>query len=165
MQTIKINTDNSAQVHLLEPMSSKKLHETINKTGMKSNSPQHIHQRNILEAHLNSRKAPTRFLIHTRDDIKVILYDEVVCCVADSNYTRIYLNDGSKVMVSKTLKDFETILNQQHFFRIHASYLINLHYIKRIVKAHQYLVELPKSFMLKVSRSRREGLMHKMETL
>ena len=124
----------SALAYLLKPVSSQKLHEAIEKARMKSNPLQHSLQRNVLEEQLSPAKEPTRFLINTVEDTKVIRFDEVVCCVAESNYTKIHLSDGSKVLASKTLKDFETILYQPHFFRIHHSYLINLNYIRRIIK-------------------------------
>ncbi len=165
MQTLKTNTNKSALVYLLKPAPMRKLQETTEKTGMKSIPLQHFSQGIIPEELLNSRKEPTRFLIHSKDEVKVILFDEVVCCVAESNYTKIHLADGRKVMASKTLKDFETILYLPHFFRIHASYLINLHFIKRILKSDKCMVELPNNVMLDVSRSRRQALMHKMETL
>ncbi|MGB3081240.1 MAG: LytTR family DNA-binding domain-containing protein [Saprospiraceae bacterium] len=155
----------SALAYLLKPVSSQKLHDAIEKARMKSNPLQLSLQRNVLQEQLNTAKEATRFLINTVEDTKVIRFDDVVCCVAESNYTKIYLADGTKVMASKTLKDFETILFQPHFFRIHHSYLINLNYIKRIIKTDGCMVELPNNVVLDVSRSKRDELMQKMTTL
>ena len=63
------------------------------------------------------------------------------------------------------LKDFETILYQPHFFRIHNSYIINLNFIKRILKADGCMVELPNNILLDVSRAKREELMQKVAAL
>ncbi|HQW01391.1 MAG TPA: LytTR family DNA-binding domain-containing protein [Saprospiraceae bacterium] len=155
----------SALAYLLKPVSSQKLHEAIEKARMKSNPLQRSLQRNVLEEQLSPAKEPTRFLINTVEDTKVIRFDEVVCCVAESNYTKIHLSDGSKVLASKTLKDFETILYQPHFFRIHHSYLINLNYIRRIIKTDGCMVELPNNVMLDVSRTKRDELMQKVAAL
>jgi two-component system LytT family response regulator len=155
----------SALAYLLKPVSSQKLHEAIGKVKMKSNALQLSLQRNVLEEQLNKTKEPTRFLINTVEDTKVVRFDEVVCCIAESNYTRIYLADGSRIVASKTLKEFETILHQSHFFRIHHSYLINLHFIRRIIKTDGCMVELPHNVILDVSRSRREELMQRMSVL
>lgn len=155
----------SALAYLLKPVSSQKLHEAIEKAMMKSNPLQLSLQRNVLQEQLNTSKEATRFLINTVEDTKVIRFDEVVCCVAESNYTKIHLSDGSKVLASKTLKDFETILYQPHFFRIHHSYLINLNFIKRILKTDGCMVELPNNVILDVSRSKREELMQKVAML
>lgn len=155
----------SALAYLLKPVSSQKLHEAIEKVKLKNNALQRSLQRHILEEQLNPAREPTRFLIHTVEDTKVIRFDEVVCCVAESNYTHIHLADGSKILASKTLKDFETILYHPYFFRIHHSYLINLHFIKRIIRSEGCMVELPNNVILDVSRSRREALMQKVAEL
>ena len=155
----------SALAYLLKPVSSQKLHEAIEKAKMKSHPLQMSLQRNVLEEQLNTSREPTRFLINTVEDTKVIRFDEVVCCVAESNYTKIHLADGTRIVASKTLKDFETILYQPNFFRIHHNYLINLNYIKRIIKSDGCMVELPNHVMLDVSRSKREELMQKVAML
>lgn len=155
----------SALAYLLKPVSSQKLHDAIEKARMKSPPLQRSLQRNILEEQLSPTRQATRFLINTVEDTKVIRFDEVVCCVAESNYTKIHLADGNKVMASKTLKDFETILFHPHFFRIHHSYLINLNFIRRIIKTDGCMVELPNNMILDVSRSKRDELMQRMTTL
>ena len=165
MQTLKTNTNNSALVYPLKTILPPMPNKAFGKTGMNGNLSQHVPFRHLPEEHINSRKATTRFLIHSKDDVRVILFDEVVCCTAESNYTIIYLTDGSKLMVSRTLKDIASVLYHPRFFRIHASHLVNLNLIKRILKTHQCMVELPNNLMVEVSRSRRDELMDKMETL
>lgn len=155
----------SALAYLLKPVSSQKLYEALQKARMKSNPLQRSLQMHVLQEQLNTEKETSRFLINTVEDIKVIRFDEVVCCVAESNYTKIYLSDGSKIIASRTLKDFETILSRPNFFRIHHSYLINLHFIKRIIKTDGCTVELPHEIRLDVARSRREELMEKITGL
>lgn len=98
------------------------------------------------------------FLIHSRNDIKVILFDEVMYCQAESNYTRIYLCNGKIVMTCKTLKEMEFMLVASQFVRIHASYVVNLNAVRRIIHAGQCSVELVNTMILNVSRSRRKEL-------
>ena len=98
------------------------------------------------------------FLIHSRKDIKVILFDEVMYCKAESNYTRIYLRNGKIVMTCKTLKEMEFMLVASQFVRIHASYVVNLNAVRRIIHAGQCSVELVNTMILNVSRSRRKEL-------
>jgi two-component system, LytTR family, response regulator len=151
----------SALAYLMKPVSSQKLHDALQKAKIKSNPLQRSLQMNVLEEQLNKTKQPTRFLINTVEDIKVIKIDDVVCCIAESNYTKIHLADGSKLVASKTLKEFEAILNRSNFFRIHHSYLINLNFIKRISKTDGCTVELSGNIQLDVARSRKDELMEK----
>ena len=151
----------SALAYLLKPVSSQKLHEALEKAKTRSNPLQRSLQMNVLEEQLNKTKEPSRFLINTIEDIKVIKIDDVVCCMAESNYTKIHLADGTKLVASKTLKEFETILNRSNFFRIHHSYLINLNFITRIVKTDGCVVELANNIQLDVARSRKDELIEK----
>ena len=120
---------------------------------------------NVLEEQLNTSKEATCFLLNTVEDVKVIKFDDIICWIAESNYTKIHLQDCSKIIASKTLKEFEAILNGPNFFRIHHSYLINLYYIKRIIKTYGCMVELPQNIILDVARTRREELLHKISTI
>lgn len=155
----------SALAYLLKPVSSQKLYEALQKARMKSNPLQRSLQMNILQEQLNTSKEASRFLINTVEDTKVIRFDEVVCCIAESNYTKIHLADGTKIVASKTLKEFETILSRPNFFRIHHSYLINLNSIKRIIKTDGCTVELPNNITLEVARSKKDELLEKITSL
>ena len=155
----------SALAYLLKPVSSQKLHEALEKAKRRSNPLQRSLQMNVLEEQLNKTKEPTRFLINTVEDIKVIKIDDVVCCMAESNYTKIHLADGTKLVASRTLKEFETILNRSNFFRIHHSYLININFITRIVKTDGCVVELSNNLQLDVARSRKDELIEKIASI
>ncbi len=155
----------SALAYLLKPISSEKLHDALVKARIKSNRVQRSLQMNVLQEQLNTTKEATRFLLNTTEDVKVIRFEDVICCIAESNYTKIHLTDGSKVVASKTLKEFETILHQPNFFRIHHSYLINLNYIQRINKTDGCIVELPHNISLDVARSKKDELLTKIIAL
>jgi two-component system LytT family response regulator len=155
----------SALAYLMKPISSQKLDEAISKAKTKRNPVQLSLQHSILDEQLNPAKTPTRFLLNTHEDVKVIRFDEVMCCTADSNYTQIHLADGSKVLASRTLKDIEMILHQPNFFRIHHSYLINLNFIRRIIKSDGCMVELPHHLTLDVARTRRDELLQRIAEL
>jgi two-component system LytT family response regulator len=48
---------------------------------------------------------------------------------ADENYTNLLLTDGNKLVSTKTLKHYESVLQEKGFFRIHDKYIINLEYV------------------------------------
>ncbi len=55
---------------------------------------------------------------------------EVMLLEADVNYTKIHFHDGKKLMVATPLKELEVRFNTPEFFRIHKSYLVNLHFVE-----------------------------------
>jgi len=151
----------SALAYLLKPVSTQKLNEAIEKARVKTDPVQRVLQLNVLDEQLNTSKTATRFLLNSIDEIRIIKFDEVICCIAESNYTRIHLADGSKLVASKTLKEFETILQRPNFFRIHHSYLINLNFVQRINKVDGCMVELPHGLVLDVARTRKDEFLQK----
>jgi two-component system, LytTR family, response regulator len=155
----------SALAYLLKPVSAEKLKQAIEKAKMKSNQLQRMLQMNVLNEQLAKPKRSTRFLINTVEEIKVIQFNEVVCCIADSNYTKIILADGTKITASKTLKEFENILSDANFFRIHHSSIINLNFVKRIIKTDGCTIEMCNGMLLEVARTRKDQLIEKLTGL
>ena len=74
---------------------------------------------------------------------------------ADRAYTDIYLNDGSKITVSKAMRTFEEILDNRPFiFRPHRSFLINLNYIKKYNRGNS-TITMDNQALVPVSRERK----------
>jgi two-component system, LytTR family, response regulator len=59
-----------------------------------------------------------------------LLHKEIMYCKASSNYSIIYLNNGKKIWLAKTLKWLELNLPSQHFIRVHRSQIINTQYLQ-----------------------------------
>ena len=57
---------------------------------------------------------------------------------ADSNYTYIYYLDGSKQIVSKTLKYILNHISTHHFIRCHAKYAINVDFVQKVKQDRRY---------------------------
>ena len=91
--------------------------------------------------------------------------DEIIRCHSDVNYTTIYKTDKQKIVVAKTLKEFEELLAEQDFFRIHNSDLINLAYIKSYNKGKGGSVLLQDGTELEVSTRRKDDFLKKMAEL
>lgn len=71
-------------------------------------------------------------MIYDSGDYRRVSINEIIQIQSDSNYSTIYLDDGSKILTSKTLKHWETTLNHPILVRIHNSNLINRNKIKYI---------------------------------
>ena len=65
------------------------------------------------------------------DGSEFIETDAILYCQGQNNYTFLHMNDSRKLVVSKTLKEFEKLLDKYFFLRVHKSYLINPNYIKK----------------------------------
>ncbi|MCX6148435.1 MAG: LytTR family DNA-binding domain-containing protein [Candidatus Kapabacteria bacterium] len=78
---------------------------------------------------------------------------DIIKCEADTCYTNIYLNNGEKIIVSKAINNFEKILSELGFSRIHSKYLVNMRYIERYKKAKTSEVVLTDGSELPISRN------------
>ncbi len=109
-----------------------------------------------LEVLLNNRNSFEKIALPTLDGINFVKIKDIIRCESDNNYTNIFLNDGRKYIVSKTLKEFDEMLTPFNFFRIHKSHLINLNYLQKYNKGEGGYVIMEDGSELEVSRRRKE---------
>src|SRR6478736_6022346 len=75
-----------------------------------------------------------KLALPTAEGLTFIKTNEVMYCKASGNYTEIFTSDGKKYLVSRPLKEYDDMLSNQTFFRIHHSYLVNLHCVKSYIR-------------------------------
>ena len=85
-------------------------------------------------------------------------YSEIVYLEADGSYSCVHFEDGSKKVVSRTLKYFESVVESEDFIRIHASYLINIKKLREYSRSNGGEVLMNNGIWLSVSRSKKEQL-------
>jgi two-component system LytT family response regulator len=118
----------SAVDYLLKPISENDLIEAVKR--FESKFMRKISENNINEIQNNTIAIPIG------QGIKFIELDNIVFFKADNSYTEIHLNDGTSIIASRTLKNFETVLsNHKYFFRCHKSYIINFKYVENYIKS------------------------------
>jgi two-component system, LytTR family, response regulator len=94
--------------------------------------------------------------LHTYE---LVSLHEILVCESSSNYTNVRLVNGKTILVSKTLKEIEEILNTSPFFRVHNSWLVNLNYAVRYIKGEGGYLILNNDLSIPVSRNKREELL------
>ncbi len=105
-----------------------------------------------------SMAADGKITIPQQDGFEVLEINKILYCQADDNYTKIFLDQGQK-LVSKTLKYFEDTLKDKGFVRIHKSYLVNVNEITRYKKGKGGSVELSSGKQLSVSAGKKGQLL------
>lgn len=93
-------------------------------------------------------------LINHSKGFTLIDYKDIVWLEASDNYTNLFLNNGKKIVASKTLKEFEAILPTNVFFRIHRSSLINIDFIKEYSNAEGGTIIMTDGTSIQVSKAR-----------
>lgn len=147
----------SAIDYLLKPVNPEELVKAVHKLTDK-NKISEIEKK--LEALSHNRTNLEKIAIPSTDGLRLESISDIQYCEADNYYTTIHLINGEKVIVSKTLKEYEKMLEQQGFFRIHQKFLVNLSEIKSYSKADGGYVSLKNGIGLTVSRRKKEELIH-----
>ncbi len=149
----------SAVDYLLKPINPKELMEAIEKykkeIGLKG-----IH--NKLEVLLGNQSTVKKIAFPTSDGIELVKIDQIMHCEADDNYTSIFLNSDRRIIVSKTIKEYDIMLSEFDFYRIHQSHLVNLNYISKFIKNDGGYVILENGKKLPVSRRNKQEFLEKL---
>lgn len=98
-----------------------------------------------------------KLILRTHDSIFMVQLDELVRCEADGNYTTFYLSDGKKITTSKTLKEYNDVLNQKAFHKCHRSHIINLTFFERFEKNNGGVIILKGNHEVPLARSCKEA--------
>lgn len=83
---------------------------------------------------LSVKKNNARLSLATAEGIYYIKKNEIITVEAMSNYSVFHIISGNKIIVSKTLKEYETILSDACFFRVNRSAIVNLDYVVKFKK-------------------------------
>ncbi|WP_266367209.1 LytR/AlgR family response regulator transcription factor [Tellurirhabdus rosea] len=95
-----------------------------------------------------------KLLIPFYDRKRTVSIDEIVRLEGSGNYTNFFLKDGTKMLVSRTLKEYEELLDGQSFVRVHKSCIVNLGYVRRFYIKKEGELELTDGQQVKISRRR-----------
>jgi two-component system LytT family response regulator len=120
----------SALDYILKPIDSEELKQAIDSALNTTTKKIEESQLNVLQ-HNMQLNAKRKLVLKTQESVHVVEIDDIIRCESDKNYTLFYFNNSKKILVSKTLKDFDVLLSGLTFFRAQQSHLINLNYVER----------------------------------
>lgn len=124
----------SAIDYLLKPLNPEDLAEAVNKAEEALSKDIMELKLNTLFSNLERPKNLQKLVLRTSEKIYSVNIQDIVNCESDKNYTTFYFINAPKLVVSTTLKEYETLLKPFHFFRAHQSHLINMLYFDHFIK-------------------------------
>ena len=150
----------SAIDYLLKPIDKNDLMLAVEKLNDKivlKNPGQNIEY--LLHNLKYSQTQVPKLAIPTQEGLIFIDISQIVSCESDRNYTTFYLLSKEKIVASKTMKEFEEILEENNFFRIHNSHIINLNHIKKYIRSDGGYVVMIDGSNISVSRGRKDDFL------
>ena len=124
----------SAVDYLLKPIDPDELQTAVAKIEGVSKGSDSKDNLSLLLDTVKSGSVPQRLALHTLEKIHIVNIPDIIRCESSGNYTHFYFSDGSKLLVTRTLKEFDQMLQEHRFARVHQSHLINVDHIKEYVK-------------------------------
>lgn len=153
----------SALDYLLKPVDPEELKAAVARvTGKRSASLQQQMEL-LLSRFQQPQPMVDRIALPTLEGLQIIPVDSILYCTSSSNYTIFNLADSQKLIISRTLKEIEEMLEDYHFLRVHHSYLVNLKEVRKYSRGEGGSLLMSDGATVDVSRSRKEMLLKKLQ--
>jgi two-component system LytT family response regulator len=146
----------SAVDYLLKPVDEEDLKSAIIR--LRKRVAEKSSYKSLKKEKINSN----RLALTTAEGIYIVDKTQIIRVEAMSNYSVFILADSKKIVVSKTLKEFENMLDDEFFTRISRSMIINLTYVVKYRKGDGGTLELSDGSEVEVSTQRKEALLQKL---
>jgi len=152
----------SALDYLLKPIDREELQAAVQKVVQHAETPT-AQQLNLLLQKINQPSNPiTKVALPSMEGLQMIAVNSILMCESDSNYTIVCLKNKQKIIVSRTLKEIEEMLEDYSFVRVHHSYLVNLNEIEKYVKGEGGYLVMSDGTSVDVSRTKKESVLKKL---
>lgn len=155
----------SAVDYILKPLSAFDLNSAIDKVIHLLQAEYSLRLNTLIDNNNSNNNHEKRLVLKSVDKVHVVKLHEIIRCESDQSYCHFYLTDGGKLTISKPLKEYDELLKDYDYIRIHKSHLINMAHFKRFERAEGGYVILDDDSKIPVSYRKREELIRLLDQL
>jgi Response regulator of the LytR/AlgR family len=156
----------SAIDYLLKPIDADDLEQAVNKVAHKNEKAGADLQLAALMHNLQAlQSANRRLCIPVANGLEFVHISDIVRCESEINYTHIFMTDRRKLLIPKTLKEFEDMLSPYDFYRVHNSHLVNLRYVKSYTRGKGGYITMHDNTTIGVSTRRKDDFLKRLASL
>jgi len=153
--------------YLLKPIDVEELDAAIEKA--KARQLQHtVMPKAVMDNFLSALKLPNaiekKIPIPTSEGFLLVPLQDILYCQSSSNYTQINLTNKRKLVSGYTLKHYDELLSEHHFFRVHKSFLINLAHVTAYKKGEGGTIVMSDNMEIELSRRNKESFIRIFKT-
>ncbi len=145
--------------YLLKPINIKELISAIERVSLKLMQRKENEQMKLFIQHLKQPENTGKIALPMANEIQFVDINQIIYCKGEDNYTYFFLTNNKNLLVSKTLKEYEELLSEYKFLRVHRSYLINLNFVKSFVKKEGGYIVMSNNAQVSISRNKKEEVM------
>lgn len=150
--------------YLLKPIDVEELQVAVEKAKKVRNKKPYNEQLFSLLKNIQQPKS-SRICLATHDGMEFINIRDISHCEATGAYTLFKLVNGQKLLVSKHLKEYENLLTDHEFMRVHKSYLINLKEVKKFYRSDGSYILMNNNDTVSISRGKKESFVNAMQNI
>ena len=151
----------SALHYLLKPINYLELQKAVGRYTGRHNFEEFRKKMDVLDKNLNNHQ--NKIILPTVGGLEIIAIEDILYFEASHNYTNCHLNSNANLTISKPLGNFESILSEVNFVRIHSKYLVNLKYIKKYKRGLGGSVILANGTEINVSKSKKTEFLMRLD--
>lgn len=155
----------SALDYIMKPVDPEELIAAIKGAGEVILDDQEKQLNHLADNLHNSDQVSKKILLKTSDSIHLVRFVDIICCEADSGYTKFILHGDDSILVSKTLAEYEDLFSNFGFFRVHKSFLINLHKVIRFEREDGGTLVMEEEIKVPVASRKRDQVLMLLEKL
>ena len=156
----------SALDYLLKPVDVDDLIQAVKKVKERLNNKNNSYQYQSVLNNIQGKSGKIEKLaIPSSNGIDFFNTSDIIYCRAEGSYTTLVLKDKQNFVVSKNLKDFENLLAESGFCRVHHSYLINLAHVQKYIKGEGGYVLLTEGHHVDISRRKKDEFLALLDKL
>jgi two-component system LytT family response regulator len=156
----------SAIDYILKPVNETEFQQAIQRAIELIDRKENIQpQVNVLIDSFKKEMQSKKLVLRTSHSMHIIDISDIHFCKSDNSYTTFYLEGGEKILVSKSLKDYEGLLNEYGFFKPHQSYLVNLNHIKKVDKTDHGFIIMKNKKEIPISTRQMKNLISMLDNL
>jgi len=147
----------SALDYLLKPINIIELKNAVDRAGKKISAKLKDHKlENLIANIMRGQREVPKIALPTLKETRYIKVDEIVRCEASDNYTTFYTANAEQILVCKTLKEFAELLHFHGFIRTHQSHLINVEFVKSLLKEDGGVLLMADNMKIPISKQNKD---------
>jgi two-component system, LytTR family, response regulator len=161
LQAFKI----SAVDYLLKPVDETALAEAVDRAGARISSKKKLEGMDVLINNLRPQVPyhEIKLCIPSQYGFEVILLQDIIYCEADNKNVKVYLTNEKQVVTSKTINEFEDLLTDNFFMRVHRSHFVNLRHVKEYRRGEEGTLIMINGHKIRVAKRKKELFLMKMK--
>ncbi len=155
----------SAIDYLLKPIDPDELQQAVLKAKQKIEKERIADRLEVFTRHFKEAESNRRMVLKTADAIFFIQLEDIIYCQAEGAYTRFFLANEKPILVSRSLGEYEEMINSRHFIRVHQSFLVNMNRVIRYEKGDGGNLIVYREQSIPVSIRKKETVLEYMNSL